>query len=141
VVGRLVVDSSALIDYLLGGSPRSPFASVFRDGDLHVPEVCDVEIVSALRRPVLAGALSAHSMQLLLLDYAELPLRRHRHMRLVGRAFELRDNFSAADAMYVALAERLDASLATADRGLARATRFHTSLEVIPLSSSSRPSG
>ena len=131
MVGRLVVDSSALIDYLTAGSHQSPFSPAFREGDLHVPEVCDVEIVSALRRPVLAGTLSSHTMQLLLVDYAELPVRRHRHLPLVGRAFELRDKFSAADAMYVALAERLEASLATADLGLARAARRHTSLEII----------
>lgn len=131
-MGRLVVDSSALIDYLVAGSPGSPFSAVFRGSDLHVPDLCDVEIVSALRHPVLAGGMAAGTMQLLLLDYAELPLRRHRHLPLVGRAFELRENFSASDAMYVALAERLDASLATSDGGLARAARRHTLLEVIP---------
>lgn len=131
MVGRLVVDASALIDYLAAGSPRSPFSQPLRTHDLHVPEVCDVEVVSGLRRSVLAGHLAPRTMELLLVDYAELPIRRHRHLPYVGRAFELWQNFVAADATYVALAERLDADLLTADRRLSRAARKHTSVRVL----------
>lgn len=67
-----------------------------------------------------------------MLDYAAMPLRRHRHAPLLGRAFELRENLAAADAMYVALAERLGASLLTADQKLACAIRDHTSVLVLP---------
>jgi predicted nucleic acid-binding protein len=76
--------------------------------------------------------MTAPQMRELLLAYAELPLQRHRHLRLVGRAFELRDNFAPADSFYVALAERLEAPLLTADRRLARATRQRTPIEVLP---------
>jgi predicted nucleic acid-binding protein len=127
-----VVDASAIVEFLRAGSDRTSFDEVLsRSFDLHVPEICDVEMLSALRRPVLIGELAAHTMQLLLLDYASMPVRRHRHLPLLGRAYDLRDNFSPADAMYVALAERLDASLATADQGLARTAHLHTSLEII----------
>ncbi len=125
---RLVVDASALIDYLIAGSSASSFSQLLRSYDLHVPDVCDVEMLSGLRRSVLAGDLPAHAMQVLLVDYADMPLHRHRHLPFVGRAFELRDNFVPADAMYVALAERLGAGILTSDLRLARAIRRHTSV-------------
>lgn len=131
-MGTLVADASALTEYLAGGSGPQPYARHIKGADLHVPEVCDAEVVSAFRRSVLNGDLSATAMRLLLADYAELPLRRHRHLGFVGRAFELRNNFSAADAMYVALAERLGADLLTADRRLARAVGTHTAVHCLP---------
>lgn len=56
-------------------------------------------------------------------DYADLPLTRHAHLPLIGRILELRNNFSAYDAAYVALAELLDVPFLTADERLARAVR------------------
>jgi len=53
-------------------------------------------------------------------------------MPLVSRAFQYRGNFTAYDAIYVALAEALGATLATADAKLARAVKSHTGLDVIP---------
>jgi predicted nucleic acid-binding protein len=67
-----------------------------------------------------------------LTDYLDLPLERHGHPHLVSRALELRGNFSAYDAVYVALAEGVGATLLTADRPLARATRRHTGVAVLP---------
>jgi predicted nucleic acid-binding protein len=61
----------------------------------------------------------------------ELPLRRLDHTPLLDRAFALRDNFSAYDAVYVALAEGLAAPLVTADARLARAVRTWTEVEVV----------
>jgi predicted nucleic acid-binding protein len=101
-------------------------------GDLHVPEVCDIEVFSAVRRSTLRGVIGNADAQQLMLEYAELPLHRHRHLRLVGRAFDLFENFAPADAFYVALAERLEAPLLTADRHLARATRRRTDVTVLP---------
>ena len=132
MVGPLVVDASALIDYLVAGAPASPLAAHLRANELHVPEVCDLEVVSALRRAVLKGRTSAPAISLLLLDYADLPIERHRHLSLVGRCWELRDNFTASDAAYVALAEQVEGSLLTTDRRLAHATQAHTSVAVLP---------
>lgn len=61
-----------------------------------------------------------------------MPIIRHGHQQLVPRIIELRDNFSAYDAAYVALAERLGGSLLTLDERLARAARAHTSIDVLP---------
>ena len=63
-------------------------------------------------------------------DYLDLPLTRHRHRSFLGRVLELRDNFTAYDAVYVALAERLGAELLTTDGRLARAVLRHSTVSV-----------
>ena len=67
-------------------------------------------------------------------DLLSLPITRYPTSQLLERAWELRHNFDAYDAVYVALAEALDAPLATADAPLARAARSRTALEVILVS-------
>lgn len=64
-------------------------------------------------------------------DYLVLPLRRHGHLRHLGRILVLRENFSAYDACYLSLAEDLGATLVTGDSRLAGAVRRHLDLEVI----------
>ncbi len=59
-------------------------------------------------------------------DLVDLPLTRYTHEPLVGRAFELRQNLSVYDAVYVALAEALQANILTADKGLAAASTVET---------------
>jgi predicted nucleic acid-binding protein len=66
-----------------------------------------------------------------IVDYLDLPLSRHGHEALVFRILELASNFSSYDACYVSLAERLDASLLTADRALARSVQTHLQVPVI----------
>lgn len=64
-------------------------------------------------------------------DYVDLPLVRHGHLGLVDRAFDLRENISSYDAMYVALAEGLGAGLLTADRRLRGAVAQRTEVELV----------
>ena len=64
-------------------------------------------------------------------DLALLRVIRHSHLDLARRAWELRDNFSAYDAMYWALAEALDATLVTCDGPFGAALRHSTRVEVI----------
>jgi predicted nucleic acid-binding protein len=63
-------------------------------------------------------------------DYLDLPLFRHGHQALLARVLQLRSNFSAYDAAYVALAEQLKGELLTADDGLARAIRTQLPLRL-----------
>lgn len=60
-----------------------------------------------------------------------MPLIRRDQLPFLQRVLELRDNFGAFDAMYVALAEAQGATLVTADQGLARAVQEHLDLELI----------
>lgn len=93
---------------------------------LHAPQLIDVEVTQVLRRYVLAGELDADHGRTLLVDLTLFPMRRHSHQFLLQRTWDLRDNLSACDATYVALAEALDAALLTDDRRLITAVRRHS---------------
>lgn len=102
------------------------------DADVRVPALCDIEVAAGLRRALLRGLLSVDRAALALRQYLLMPLTRHGHGALLPRVIELRSNFSAYDACYVALAESLGAALLTADEPLARAVRTHTKIAVLP---------
>ena len=129
----IVVDASAITEFLL----QTPLglrveARLFRDTDqLHAPHLLDVEVIQALRRLVRAGDVSPARADETLDDLAALAIRRHSHFDLLERAWELRDHLTAYDAMYVVLAEAIDAVLVTCDGPLA-ATPGHTArIEVV----------
>jgi predicted nucleic acid-binding protein len=132
----LVVDASAVGELLLGWSAGETVAREIRraEFDLHAPHLIDVEVLSALRRLVLAGAATPARAAEALGDFLDLPIERHRHDVLAPRVWELRENFTAYDAVYVALAEAIteqSAPLLTADGRLARAATAHTDLHVL----------
>jgi predicted nucleic acid-binding protein len=60
----------------------------------------------------------------------DFPIRRYPHTFLLARAWDLRRNFTAYDAVYVALAEALDAPLLTRDQRLAAAAKRHVRVAV-----------
>jgi predicted nucleic acid-binding protein len=123
-----------LLDYLLGTGSMHRVRDTIRlpDVDLHVPALCDVEIVSGLRGAMIRRALTEGRATEALEDYLDLPLTRHGHASLGGRMLDLRANFSAYDATYVALAEVIDAELLTSDDRLGRAVEAHTAVVLIP---------
>ncbi len=120
---RIVLDASALIEYLLRtrSSASVQKAVEAKVTDLHIPALCDVEVCSGLRSGLLRSKLGQERAEEAVTDYLDLPLVRHGHMFLISRILQLRDNFSAYGATYVALAEVLEATLVTADRSLFRA--------------------
>lgn len=119
----IVVDASAVVEYLLRTKRAPPIEAVLigADIDLHVPALADVEVAAALRKALLRRLLDESRARLAIDAYLDLPLWRHGHEALLPRAMALRANLSAYDAMYVALAERLHAALLTADAALSRA--------------------
>ena len=131
----LVIDASALTELLLG---RPQAVAVDRlilehEGDIHAPHLIDVEVASALRRLVAAGDSSPERAAEAIDDLLDLPIERYPEYILVPRMWDLRDNLSAYDAAYVALAEALgdSVSLLTADRRLARATEDQTGVRAL----------
>lgn len=124
----VVIDASVLVDALLVAGPaRVRLAS----DNLQAPELIDAELLSVLRRLVLADKLlEAHALQALA-TADRLGLRRHPSRSLWPRAWELRSNLSAYDALYVALAEQLHAPLLTADARLARAAGLRCPVVVV----------
>jgi predicted nucleic acid-binding protein len=129
----IVVDASALVEYLLRTARGRLLDSIFtrRETDLHIPALCDVEVAAVLRRGLLGGRLQRTRAAQVIEDLRDLPLTRHGHQLLVERILLLGQNLSAYDATYVALAERLDAALLTADDRLTRAVQMHSSLELL----------
>jgi predicted nucleic acid-binding protein len=121
----LVVDASAVAEYLLRTPAGERVERTIRTA------VSDVEVAAALRKGLLSGRLGSRRAAEALEDYFDLPLIRHGHQLLVERALERRDNFSAYDAIYTALAERLGATLVTADERLAKAVRTHLGIGVL----------
>lgn len=95
-----------------------------------MPALCDVEVTAGLRRAVLRGLITEDRATLALAHYLLMPLTRHGHQAMLPRILELRANFSAYDACYVALAEALGADLLTADERLAGAVRTHSVIAV-----------
>jgi len=138
-LSTLVVDASALAEYLLGTRRAIVVEETITDAqaEVHAPALCDVEVISILRRAVLGKRVTTERAAYAIIDLLGLPLTRHGHLTLLGRMFRLRQNFSAYDATYVALAEQLGAALLTADGSLARAVRAHLDLAVIDASGAS----
>ena len=129
----IVVDASAVLELLLQTSLGARVeARLFRDDDeLHAPQLVDVEIVQALRRLVRTGEVSARRADEAMTDLIDLDLHRHPHVELVNRAWKLRDDLSAYDAMYVVLAEAIDGTVVTCDRPLSQAPGHRARVEVI----------
>ncbi|MFO8175074.1 MAG: type II toxin-antitoxin system VapC family toxin [Longimicrobiales bacterium] len=124
-MNRLVVDASALVEYLLGTEASAAMAAFIarRGVDLHIPALCDIEVVSAFRRALIRGLLPEARAHEALQDFLALPLFRHGHQALLPRCLGLKHVLSAYDATYVTLAEHLEAPLLTGDLRLARAAR------------------
>jgi len=132
-LSTVVADASALLEYVLR-TPRSGRIQPIVEApavDVHVPGLCDVEVGAGLRRGMASGAVAQDRAGEALRNYLDLRLIRHGHASLMARVLALRHNFSAYDATYVALAERLGAPLLTGDRALARAIQAHTSVSVL----------
>jgi predicted nucleic acid-binding protein len=128
-----VLDASALVELLLGTEAGRSVAARIADPALalHVPHLADVEVTQALRRYVREGALDRGSASAALEDLRALDLERHSHEPLLERVWALRDNLTAYDAVYVALAEALECALLTCDGRLARAPGLSRRVELV----------
>src|SRR5919109_151902 len=109
--------SAALAALLNAGPARRALATE----QLHAPHLIDSEVANALRRETAARRLDADAAWATLDAWRRLGMTRYPAHSLLDRIWELRDNLSAYDATYVALAEFLDCSLLTADGRLGRA--------------------
>ncbi len=132
----LVVDASALTELLLGRPAGAVVAEHVAGHEfaLHAPHLVDIEVLSALRRLVASGEAPVERAGEAIADLHDLPIDRYPHDILVPRIWELRENFSAYDASYVALAEAVaddPVSLLTADERLGRAIAAHTEVPLL----------
>lgn len=128
----IVVDASVVAEILLGSSDGRRIAEELLGGtaDLHAPHLLDVEVTQVLRRAWLRGEMSEARGRLGLARLEELPIQRHGHLALLGRAWGLRGMVTAYDAVYVALAEVLGGRLLTRDGRLARSQGHSAAIEL-----------
>jgi predicted nucleic acid-binding protein len=128
-----VLDASVVVEYVGGGehSETARARILSSRGALWAPHLLDAEVGHVLRRAVLGGELPAAVARDALADVAALPLQRVGHLGLIDRAWALRPNLTFYDALYVALAERLDLPLLTLDARLADAPGLRAQVDVI----------
>jgi predicted nucleic acid-binding protein len=124
----IVLDASAALSGLLTNGPAR--RAMTRES-LHAPHLIDSEVVHGLRRRVLAGDVDADVAWTVLDVWRQLAVARYPVVGAVERMWELRDNVSAYDAGYVALAEMLDCPLLTADARLAGAPGVRCTVTVV----------
>ena len=120
----IVIDASVLTDFLLGRPQTMDALELVLVGHehepMHAPDLIDPETLNALRRLALNSTVTDRRASEAASDLAWVRLIRYPHAPMRQRVWELRDNLSAYDATYVALAEALDDPvLITSDRGLA----------------------
>ncbi|HET8537516.1 MAG TPA: type II toxin-antitoxin system VapC family toxin [Solirubrobacteraceae bacterium] len=128
-----VADASVLVEYLIDGPGAVEAAhGLHGDGEeVWAPHVIDAEVGHAIRGHAASGRLSASEGLIALEGMAALPLERAGHLPFLSRAWELRQNLSFYDALYVALAEELEMPLVTFDRRLARAPGVRATIELL----------
>jgi predicted nucleic acid-binding protein len=128
----IVADASIVVRALADdGAPGDLARAVLHGQTIRAPHVLDVEVVHALRANVRRGHLDPRRATAAIDDLARSAIVRVPHRRLLPRLWELRDNVSAYDAAYVALAEALGVPLVTADARLANAPGLRCDVEVL----------
>ena len=117
---NIVVDASAAFEFLLRTSIGLRIEGIVAEADLFAPELLDVEVMSALRRHVRRGYLDDKRAAEALDDLFAWDVERVSNRELVRQAWDLRDDVTAYDAVYLAAARRHKASVITSDGPLAR---------------------
>jgi predicted nucleic acid-binding protein len=129
----IVVDASALLEAMLQTSAAKKVERRLFDSreTLHAPHLIDIEVAQVIRRYASGGDLDEARGRAALTDLSDFPIRRYPHDFLLPRIWTLRNNLTAYDAAYVALAEALDAPLLTRDARLAGAAGHHARIELV----------
>jgi predicted nucleic acid-binding protein len=117
---NIVVDASAALEFLLRTTIGLRIEGIITEADLYAPDLLDVEVASALRRHVRRGYLAEKRAAEALDDLFAWDIERVSNRELVRQAWDLRDNVTAYDAVYLAAAQRHNASVITSDGPLAR---------------------
>jgi predicted nucleic acid-binding protein len=129
----IVIDASALLEMLLRTKQADLLMARALDGAerLHAPQLLDIEVTQVLRRLLQRKEVTLDRAEHAFDDLSNLVIERHEHRSLILRVWQLRDSLTAYDAVYVALAEALDAPLLTCDAKLAGAQGHQAKIELV----------
>ena len=127
----IVLDASAAVEWLLQTSTGLQIERrvYSRNESLHSPHLLDIEVTHVLRRFALDGRISARRGDEALRDLLALKITRYPHEPFLIWIWQHRQNLSAYDAAYVALAEDLGAALITCDKRLCSASGHMAHIE------------
>jgi predicted nucleic acid-binding protein len=129
-----VIDTSGVVDFLLGvGVARDVEALMSGAGELAAPDLIVFEVLAVLRREAHRGEVSEERAAAAVLDLGDLTIELFPSLPLRQRAWSLRGNLTAADGLFVALAEQLGEPLATKDSALWAEVSKHATVEVLEL--------
>lgn len=121
----IVLDASVVVELLTNGlaaeAIRKDLANC--DESFIAPYLLDVEVLSALRGLAMARKISSEVSGRLLDELELFPIERYSHLPVARRVWELRSQFTAYDATYIALAEQTGGTLYTCDEKLVRGHR------------------
>jgi len=128
----IVLDASAAVDWVLQttAGQRIENRIYFHSETLHTPHLLDLEVTQVLRRLTRQGVVPVRRANEAVRDLLDLRITRYPHTLLVPQIWQLRHNFSAYDAAYIVLAEKLGAALVTRDAQLASASGHTANIEV-----------
>jgi predicted nucleic acid-binding protein len=133
-----VVDAAVVVSALVDSGTEGQWADQLLTTDqLAAPHLMPVEVTNILRRASLAGTLSADTASLAHADLLSLQVELFPYAPFAPRVWELRHNVTSYDAWYVALAEHLEAQLATLDRNLAHTSGPRCAFAIPGVSASS----
>lgn len=129
----IVADASVIVDILLRTPGVETLDARLFDANesVHAPHLIDVEVAHVLRKYALRGELTEARGKSAMILLQKFPITRHAHEPLLNRIWKLRENFSAYDATYVALAEGLGATLLTRDAPLSSSAGHLARVELI----------
>jgi predicted nucleic acid-binding protein len=121
----IVLDASVVVELLTNGPHADRLRNVLDSytESILVPQLLDVEVISAFRNLAAARRIDTFRANQILADLELLPAERYAHTPLLRRVWELRHNFTAYDAVYIALAEATGAILYTMDEKLVKGHR------------------
>ena len=128
----LVVDASVIAPTVADGGPDGVrFRERLHGEQLAAPDLLRVEVLSVIRRQLQVATIDVTQAEQAVTDLLDLPVSVYPAAPLLRRCWQLRDNLTAYDACYIALAETLGCSLLTADTRLSLAAGTRCPIEVI----------
>jgi len=128
----LVIDASCLFEVVADTQGAEGIRRrLAADTDHAAPHLVDAEVLGVIRRQFLVGTLDHTAAAQAVDDLRAWPGERYGHRPLLTRAWDLRDTVRSWDALYIALAEALDATLLTTDTRLAAARGLECRIEIV----------